>query len=93
MNNRCICWFFTHILTLIHGSRSKISSKKSHQANCAEGFNAGVKGLNNKKKPKKINITYIQTEKRQVASIVGGWRRYFSRCYIRISSTDDYEYF
>jgi hypothetical protein len=29
----------------MHGSRSKIPSKKSHQAALAKGFNSGVKGL------------------------------------------------
>jgi uncharacterized membrane protein YvbJ len=29
----------------MHGSRSKIPSKKSRQACCAEGFNSGVKAL------------------------------------------------
>jgi hypothetical protein len=29
----------------MHGSRSKIPSKKSRQAPRAEGFNSGVKGL------------------------------------------------
>jgi hypothetical protein len=31
----------------MHGSRSKINSKKSRQAAFVEGFNSGVKGLMN----------------------------------------------
>jgi hypothetical protein len=29
MNNWCICWFFKQYVNEMHGSRSKITSKKS----------------------------------------------------------------
>jgi hypothetical protein len=44
MNNWFVCWFFTYIKEM-HGSKSKIPSKKSRHQRCTEGFNSGAKGL------------------------------------------------
>jgi hypothetical protein len=73
MNNWCMCWFFTHILTkcTTQGAKSPVNFR---QASLRRGINSGVKGLvgarfsvlsRQLQSPAMLSVQYLPGVKRQ----------------------------